>query len=925
MDFYTFLPKLLNMSLTGSITIVCVLLLRLPLRRAPKVISYCLWAVVLFRLLCPVSISSGFSLFGIMDTPTAETTAGASSIQYVPEDIVHTEIPEVTLPVPAINETINSTLPQGREQLSADPLEAPVAIGTYVWLAGVLGMAVYGVVSCLRLRRKLLIVSPLRDNIYLADEIATPFVMGLMYPKIYLPSGMEERQQSYIILHEQHHIRRGDHIIKILAFVALSIHWFNPFVWVAFVCAGKDMEMSCDEAVVKKMGEEILADYTASLLSLATGKTIIAGVPLAFGEGDTKGRIKNLAHWRKQTLVVVLAAVIACAALSVALLTNPSKEDAAVQSEDGYYLLIGDEGVVAIEVTGPGIGGGVVNADGSAFESGVKVWMEPLQGVTDLRGIEITAFGTEGEIIYSFSVPEGASGEMVSEIVGSDPWLLAPTDFEVVADDAAEESQSVTAKWTFSPMMSAPRHSAFHFGFDLDNYSHIDASCDKGSLLNPDVKKQSGEKMLRLEAGKRFCWNPGTGGDSLTDTADNAKVTFTVYDGEEIVDRGTLDIVQTGVENGQTFYEAQLTDTSILGLWQEEGSLEASVVMAGNGSIVSYSDLNHNRINERIVVREVYPDMLYELVIVENGNVLWRLEAGLPHVGWNTIMLYHEDGESYLVEYHPTMYQGIGTYQCKMYSLKDGKENIKKEWAVDFKLSPEETLAMEPTPEMEQFAREVGILLRNSSVLLSTEQGILVKELAEATSLPQIYPVRYDPDEIWKAIDGAGTAKELTSNAVSFSEEPLELMFASGAGAWGSFLTLHPDGSFTGDYRDTDMGSSAADYPNGTCYVSVFEGQFTEIQQISDYAWSMKLENLTTERSPEETWIEDGVRYIASEAHGMAGGETFILYAPGTPADELPAECRTWWPDAYLWRSGELEQLEGWGLCNIDTGQGFFY
>ena len=120
------------------------------------------------------------------------------------------------------------------------------------------------------------------------------------------------------------------------------------------------------------------------------------------------------------------------------------------------------------------------------------------------------------------------------------------------------------------------------------------------------------------------------------------------------------------------------------------------------------------------------------------------------------------------------------------------------------------------------------------------------------------------------------------------------------------------------------MGSNAADYPNGTCYVSVFEGRFTDILQISDYAWSMKLADLKTEREPEEIWVEDGVRYVASEAHGVAGGETFILYGPGTPGDELPAECRSWWPGAYLWRNGEVEQLEGWGLCNLENGQGFF-
>ncbi len=323
MFFYTFLPKLLNMSLTAGVAIVFVLLLRLLLKKAPKVISYALWGVVLIRLLCPVSIESELSLFGMFDTPIAESGSLTSRIEYVPSDIVHTEYPEIKLPVPGVDDWINQSLPQGREQLVADPLEAPMAIATYVWMAGVLGMAIYAAVSYLRLKRRLITASPLRDNIYLADDITSPFVLGVIKPKIYLPSAMAERERPYIILHEQQHIRRLDHILKLLAFAALSIHWFHPLVWIAFVLANRDMEMSCDEAVIKKMGDGILADYSASLLSLATGRQIIAGVPLAFGEGDPKGRIRNLANWKKPAFWVIVAAAAACAVLSVCLLTNP--------------------------------------------------------------------------------------------------------------------------------------------------------------------------------------------------------------------------------------------------------------------------------------------------------------------------------------------------------------------------------------------------------------------------------------------------------------------------------------------------------------------------------------------------------------------------------------------------------------------------
>ena len=323
MFFYTFMPKLFNMSLTASVAIVFVILLRLLLKKAPKVISYALWGVVLFRLLCPVSIGSSFSLYNLFDAPTEESGTVTSVIEYVPSNIVHTEYPSVALLVPGISDAINEALPQGQEQLVADPLEAPMSIATYVWMIGVLGMGIYSIVSYVRLRRKLSVVVPLRDNIFIADDIKSPFVVGLFRPKIYLPCNLGDKEQEYIILHEQHHIKRLDHVMKALAFLALAIHWFNPLVWVAFILASKDMEMSCDEAVIHKVGSDVRADYSASLLTLATGRRIIAGTPLAFGEGDTKGRINNLSKWKKPAVWVVLLAVVACAVLAITVLTNP--------------------------------------------------------------------------------------------------------------------------------------------------------------------------------------------------------------------------------------------------------------------------------------------------------------------------------------------------------------------------------------------------------------------------------------------------------------------------------------------------------------------------------------------------------------------------------------------------------------------------
>lgn len=339
---YTLLPKIWNMSLTAGVVILFVLLARLLLRRAPKTFSYALWAVVLFRLLCPVSLSSGLSLFSLVDAPVSEQ----NTMEYIPPNIVHMEEPEVNLPLPGVSEVINRTLPSGEEQLVADPLAAPVVIATWVWMAGIAALLIYSIVSLLRLRRKLMSSARLRDNIRLADQISSPFVMGLFRPKIYLPSSLSGDEREYIILHEQYHIRRGDHIVKLLAFAALCVHWFNPLVWLAFFLSGKDMEMSCDEAVLRKLGPEIRSAYSQSLLSLATGRRVIGGTPLAFGEGDTKSRIKNTLKWKRPAVGIVAAAVVVCAVVIAVCALNPQKGE-----EQGIGAAEGDTGAAASDGT----------------------------------------------------------------------------------------------------------------------------------------------------------------------------------------------------------------------------------------------------------------------------------------------------------------------------------------------------------------------------------------------------------------------------------------------------------------------------------------------------------------------------------------------------------------------------------------------
>ena len=337
-------PIVCNMSLTASVVILAVLAVRLLLRRAPKVFAYALWAVVLFRLLCPVSVTSAVSLLGALGAPAQERTQRTSAVEYVPADIMIrgtapavTQLPQPPLPAEtggAVSDAPADTAPAAVPAMS---FNEPVFILTLIWLAGMVLLLAYSLVSLLRLRRRLVGAVQLEDNIYLADHIPSPFVMGLFRPKIYLPSTLTETERGYILRHEQYHLRRRDHLVKFLSFLALCIHWFNPLVWAAFVLSGKDMEMSCDEAVVRELGEDIRADYSASLLSLATGRRIVAGMPLAFGEGDTGSRIRNLLNWKRPRPWVMAVCAVVCVGLIALCAANPGGTDAADGVENGSW------------------------------------------------------------------------------------------------------------------------------------------------------------------------------------------------------------------------------------------------------------------------------------------------------------------------------------------------------------------------------------------------------------------------------------------------------------------------------------------------------------------------------------------------------------------------------------------------------------
>ena len=303
--------SVLNMSMTASFVILAVCAARLLLKKAPKVISYVLWAVVAFRLIVPFSFESVFSLMPINPNP-------------IPQDIVYQATPRIDTGFNAFDNAVSASLPAPAQDVmtSVNPLQIWIAIGEALWLIGISAMVVYSVVTIYMLKRRLKCSVLIKDNIYEADDLKTPFVLDYINPKIYIPAGLKPEEKEYIILHEQTHIKRKDHIVKLFAYLVLCLHWFNPLVWVAFMLMGADMELSCDERFLKELGNGIKKDYSASLLSFSTGRRIINGSPLAFGEGGVKARIKNVLNFKKPSRVIIIVAVVFAAAVGIGFMAN---------------------------------------------------------------------------------------------------------------------------------------------------------------------------------------------------------------------------------------------------------------------------------------------------------------------------------------------------------------------------------------------------------------------------------------------------------------------------------------------------------------------------------------------------------------------------------------------------------------------------
>jgi len=308
--------KLLNLSISASWLVLAVLVLRLVSKRSPKWMNVLLWGIVALRLVLPFSIESALSLI-----PSAETVSPAA-VQFDPA-------PTITSGVSVIDNAVNPSLSEHFAAVptaSVNPLYVWAYLAGWVWLIGLGAMLLYALVSYLRLRRRVSVSLPVQDHIYLCDAISSPFILGVVKPRIYLPSGLDEVQRQNVLAHEQAHLARRDHWWKPLGFALLAVYWFNPVLWLAYTLLCRDIELACDERVIRTMDESAVKTYSTVLLACSMPRKAVITCPLAFGEVGVKERVRNALHYKKPAFWVVAASVTVCVVVAVCFLTNPEHE-----------------------------------------------------------------------------------------------------------------------------------------------------------------------------------------------------------------------------------------------------------------------------------------------------------------------------------------------------------------------------------------------------------------------------------------------------------------------------------------------------------------------------------------------------------------------------------------------------------------------
>ena len=347
-----------NVSISACWIVLAAVLFRLIFKKAPKWISVMMWGVVALRLVMPFSISSALSL-----VPSVET---------VSPQIMYTAEPTITSGISFVNAVVNPIIIDKfapTEASVVNPLQHLIPTLAVVWLAGIVLMLTYMLGSYLRIRIKLKSAVRLYKNVWQSENVKTPFVLGVFRPRIYIPFGMDEKAMTAVINHENAHIKRLDHVIKPVAFILLSLYWFNPVMWVAYVLLCRDIEYACDERVIKSLDEEQRADYSEVMLALSAPRKMITACPIAFGEVGVKERVKRVLSYKKPFIWIIIAALVACAVTAVVLLTDPKDP-----SDDPTWPELED--IIENYTPEQAMADGCVVVDGGNVLYGMDIWAD---------------------------------------------------------------------------------------------------------------------------------------------------------------------------------------------------------------------------------------------------------------------------------------------------------------------------------------------------------------------------------------------------------------------------------------------------------------------------------------------------------------------------------------------------------------------
>lgn len=746
--------KLVNLSISASWLILAVLVLRVVLKKAPKWVMPLLWGVVALRLVCPFSIESALSLI-----PSAET---------IPSEIV-TETREPVLYEQATLDIVtNPTLPSAAEVpvgVSRQQAQVDFNIYSVLWLAGMAALLVHALVSAGKLKRKLATAILLRDNIYESEFVDSPFVFGVVKPNIYLPMHMDEGTAAYVIAHEHAHLARRDHWWKVLGYLVLALHWFNPLVWVAYILFCRDIELACDEKVVKGLDGAARADYSQALLSCAAPKRAVAACPLAFGEGNIKTRVKSALHYKKPAFWVAAAAVLAVVIVAVCFLTNPKSERGSLV----WAQKLNAADVASIELYVP--------AEGKARQYkklGTEEMAQAVELINSSRGTYIekpeTVYG--GLPVWFLLTMDDGTVHAVGSVVGH--YLIIDGDtFDADVENQAEWENYVLKGDSASPIDMADRLSYALYGMTTGVYTLGEA------VFEDSVWETSYEETFANTKSTPELWLSSALGTDMTGilygtvtaargysyrfseweeidlTVSNFDWLFRSGSGEDWDGTSAAKLrrenahawrgTRTGEDVNATVPMAEIRrqdELTAMDQWlllqQKDGSLYLVmgyrsgglpysgahpyrwiVRLNGGATELTRADLNGDGIEEVISYTGTSTQEPYRLrVSNQSGEELWSAELGLAHVGWSSYFLYRDSVKTALLRYEPTIYQGEASYSYELFLLSENGTTTLAENSVSFSINPD---SKDPWPaEAQKFADEVNRLLDQSELLFST-------------------------------------------------------------------------------------------------------------------------------------------------------------------------------------------------------------